>query len=301
MNGIINVLKPPGITSSDVVVYLRKKLGIKKVGHTGTLDPEAAGVLPICLGKATKISDYIMHQDKVYRCGMKLGIVTDTADLTGGIISKSSYLPDLDQITEVLMSFVGKSEQIPPMHSAIKINGQKLYQLARKGIDIEIPARQINIHELKPLSFQSPDNVLFEVRCSKGTYIRALCRDIGAVLGCGAAMSYLVRTKTGAFSAEKSSSLDEIMSALEHGTLASVVIPMEKALEDVMPSITLQKECMEKVRNGNPISMEFLISNIQDIAPGEMCSIFCGDTFMGMGYYISNNKQKLVRIKNVLI
>lgn len=301
MNGIVNVLKPPGLTSSDVVVYLRRKLGIKKVGHTGTLDPEAAGVLPVCLGKATKISDYIMHQDKVYRCGMKLGITTDTADLTGEIISKSEDLPDLNQITEALNSFLGESEQIPPMYSAIKVNGQKLYQLARKGTEIDLPPRKINIHEIKLLSFQPPDNVLFEVGCSKGTYIRALCRDIGSVLGCGAAMAYLVRTRTGTFTAEESSTLDEIISAHEQGSLSSLILPMGKALEHVMPSIKLKKECQERVSHGNSVSMDYIISNTQGIAPGELCSIYCGDIFMGIGYYISYNKQRLVKIKNVLI
>jgi tRNA pseudouridine55 synthase len=301
MNGILNVLKPPGMTSSDVVVYLRKHLGIRKTGHTGTLDPEAAGVLPVCLGKATKIADYIMHQDKVYRCGMKLGITTDTSDLTGEILSKTADLPGIERITDVLLSFQGESEQIPPMHSAIKIGGKKLYQLARQGVELDVPPRKIQIHEIRPLSLQSPDFVLFEVRCSKGTYIRALCKDIGEALGCGAAMSFLVRTRTGAFSVEESSTLDEILSAFNHGTLNSLVLPMEKALERVMPAIVLKESCMERIRHGNSVSAEYIQSSMAGIAAGESCSIFCGETFMGIGYYMADGKRDLVKMKNVLI
>jgi tRNA pseudouridine55 synthase len=301
LNGIINVLKPPGMTSSDVVVYLRRKLGIKKVGHTGTLDPEAAGVLPVCLGKATKIADYIMHQDKVYRCAMKLGTTTDTSDLTGEVLSETKDIPGMERIAEALLSFRGESEQVPPMHSAIKIGGKKLYQLARQGIELEIPPRKICIADIRLLSFHSPDTVLFEVCCSKGTYIRALCRDIGEELGCGAAMAFLVRTRTGAFSAEDSSTLDEILSAVEQGTLDSVVLPTEEALKQVMPSIVLQQDCLEPIRHGNSVSTEYVSGNMDSITPGESCSIFCGSTFAGIGYYLPDSRQGLIKMKTVLI
>lgn len=301
MNGILNVLKPPGMTSSDVVVYLRKQLGIKKTGHTGTLDPEAAGVLPVCLGKATKIADYIMHQDKVYRCGMKLGITTDTSDLTGRVLSESTDLPGIETVMDVLQSFRGTLEQIPPMYSAIKIGGKKLYQLARQGAELEVPPRKIQIYEIRLLSFQPPDFILFEVRCSKGTYIRALCRDIGMALGCGAVMSFLVRTRTGAFSLEESRTLDEIHSAFEGGTLSTLVMPVEKALEQVLPSIVLDESCMERIRHGNSVSTDNIQNSIDGISAGESCSIFCGKTFVGIGYYISNDKHSIVKMKKVLL
>ena len=301
MDGVINILKPPGMTSSDAVVFLRRNLGIKKIGHTGTLDPEAAGVLPVCLGKATKISDYIMHQDKVYRCGMKLGIRTDTSDLTGKVVSRTEELPGANRITEALMAFRGESEQIPPMYSAIKIGGKKLYQLARKGVEIEVAPRKIHIHEIRLLSYHPPDTVLFEVKCSKGTYIRALCRDIGDDLGCGAAMSFLIRTRTGMFSVQESSSLDEILQAREQGTLPYVILPMEKVLAQIMPSIVLKEECREKIRHGNSVGMESIQSDLSGIASGENCRIFCGEVFMGIGYYRSDGQQKSIKMKNVLI
>jgi len=301
LNGVINVLKPPGMTSSDVVVYLRKKLGIRKVGHTGTLDPEAAGVLPICLGKATRISDYLMHQDKVYRCGMKLGIQTDTADLTGRVTARTDKFPGEKQIRESMMSFLGESDQIPPMHSAIKMGGKKLYQLARQGVELEVPPRRIRIHQIRLLSFHSPDSIQFEVSCSKGTYIRALCRDIGNDLGCGAVMSFLIRTGTGPFSVQKSSSLDEILLAVEQGYLSRLIQPMEKVLDPILPSIILKEESHEKICHGNSVDVESVQSNMDGIAPGEPCCIFCGKTFMGIGTCQSTGKKEFIRMKSVLL
>ena len=301
MNGVINVLKPPGMTSSDVVVYLRAKLGVRKVGHTGTLDPEAAGVLPVCLGKATRISDYLMHQDKVYRCGMKLGIQTDTSDLTGKVTARTDKFPAEKQIVESMMSFLGESDQIPPMHSAIKMGGKKLYQLARQGVELEIPPRRIRIHQIRLLSYHPPDSIQFEVSCSKGTYIRALCRDIGNDLGCGAVMSFLIRTGTGSFSVQESSSLDEILLAMEHGHLFRLIQPMETVLNPILPTIVLKEECHEKISHGNSVGVESVQSSMVGIAPGEPCCIFCGKTFMGIGYCQSTGKNEFIRMKSVLL
>lgn len=300
LNGIINVLKPPGMTSSDVVVFLRRSLAVKKVGHTGTLDPEAAGVLPICLGKATKIADYIMHQNKVYRCEMKLGVETVTSDMTGKIISTSDNFPNLTKIIDALNQFLGEIDQKPPMYSAIKVDGKKLYELARQGIELDIPPRRINIFSLTLLSFNPPDTVLFEVVCSKGTYIRSLCRDIGRYLGCGATMSFLLRTKTGSFFVQDSNTLDEILLAAKQGTLEKIILPIDTALQAVMPSIILRHDCLEKVSQGNRVSIDLVINNISEIEQGQNCSIFCDDTFMGIGYYAVEEKIGYIQMKNVL-
>lgn len=303
MTGVINVLKPPGMTSSDVVVFLRRELKIKKVGHTGTLDPEAAGVLPICLGKATRISDYIMEGDKVYRCHLKLGITTDTSDLTGKIVSLSNSIPSIETIKEAMRKFQGEQDQIPPMYSAIKVNGKKLYELARQGVDVERKPRKVLIRENKFLSFTPPDIVLFEITCSKGTYIRSLCRDIGEWLGCGGAMQHLIRRASGPFTLVDSYTLDEVLTAKNEDNLSSITIPMEQALKSIIPSIILKEECKEKIGHGNQVN----ISNIVTIEgessnKSEFYSIFCGDTFMGIGYIsLDMNKQKCIKMKSVLM
>lgn len=301
MNGIINVMKPPGMTSSNVVVYLRRNLKVKKVGHTGTLDPEASGVLPVCLGKATRIADYIMHGDKVYRCTMKLGITTDTADLAGSVISRTDQLPDVEKIIHALSVFQGELEQIPPMYSAIKVKGKKLYELARQGIEIERKPRKIQIYQNKFLAFYPPDEVLFETACSKGTYIRALCRDIGDFLSCGAAMSTLVRMASGNFFMAQSHSLEEIMEAYDQGKHEDLVIPMEKALESIMPSITLDEACREKISHGNKVGAANIVGRSESISPNQHCSIFCGNTFMGIGYLTDYGSRQIVQMKCVLI
>ena len=190
-NGIINIYKEAGYTSHDVVAKLRGILGQKKIGHTGTLDPEAVGVLPVCLGKGTKVCDLLTDKDKVYETVMRLGVVTDTQDMTGNILRESPVCVNRNEIEEVIQSFKGDYAQIPPMYSALKINGKKLYELAREGKTVERQPRMVHIFELDILDID-PDGVHVHMRvhCSKGTYIRTLCHDIGEKLGCGAAVSY---------------------------------------------------------------------------------------------------------------
>jgi tRNA pseudouridine55 synthase len=197
--GIINVLKPPGMTSHDVVAFIRRLYGEKRVGHAGTLDPAAAGVLPIFIGRATRLLEYSADGEKSYRAEISWGYETDTGDDTGKIIfSAPCVVPDFDQLNEILHSFVGTSEQIPPMYSAVKIGGKKLYELARQGIAIDRPARTIEIRSIA-LKKLTDKKAIFDVTCSKGTYIRALCTDIGRKAGCPAVMSFLVRTRVGLF------------------------------------------------------------------------------------------------------
>lgn len=209
--GIVNVLKPPGVTSHDVVSYLRRVYGLKKVGHAGTLDPAAAGVLPVFLGQATRLIEFTAEADKSYRVELTFGYATDSGDETGEVIAtrEDFVLPVTDDIAAALDSFVGESEQVPPMHSAIKVGGKKLYELARAGIAIERKPRTIYISAVRLIRVAAPV-ILFDVTCSKGTYIRSLCADIGERLGCPAVMSFLVRTRVGDFTLEGAKSFEEI-------------------------------------------------------------------------------------------
>ena len=211
MNGVINIIKNTGMTSFDVVARVRKITKEKKVGHTGTLDPEASGVLPICLGKATKIIDYMMENEKAYRVSFKLGIVTDTYDLEGKII-------------RVISNFIGNIKQVPPMYSALKQNGVKLYELARKGIEVKREARDITIYKIENIDIQ--DEICMDVYCSKGTYIRSLCFDIGEELGVGATMTKLCRIKNGNFTLENGLNIDD----LNEENVKQRIISIEEAL-----------------------------------------------------------------------
>ncbi|MDV4151261.1 tRNA pseudouridine(55) synthase TruB [Clostridium sp. AL.422] len=210
MDGVINIFKNTGMTSFDVVRMVKKATGTKKVGHTGTLDPEASGVLPVCIGKGTKIIDYIMKCDKVYEVEFKLGIKTTTYDLEGDIIEEKdpSNLSN-EKILSAINSFIGEYNQIPPMYSALKQNGVRLYELARQGIEVEREARLINIINIENIKINNP-YVSMKVVCSKGTYIRSLCYDIGSYLGVGAAMTKLKRTKTSKFTEEESVNINDI-------------------------------------------------------------------------------------------
>lgn len=211
MDGIINVNKPLGITSHDVVYRLRKILGIKKIGHTGTLDPDAEGVLPMCIGRGTKLAEELTAKEKQYLAELTLGIVTDTQDISGEVLKRNEVSLSEEEIRDAIMSFVGDIEQIPPMYSAIKVDGKKLYELAREGKTVELVPRPVTIFaiDIKSIDLGS-DKVTFLVDCSKGTYIRTLCHDIGKKLGCGGVMSALKRTRSGDFKIEDAFTLEEI-------------------------------------------------------------------------------------------
>lgn len=219
-SGIVNVLKPPGMTSHDVVYFVRRVFSQKKVGHAGTLDPAAAGVLPVFIGSATRLIEYTANADKAYRVELTFGYATDTGDDTGSVIAADPLcgIPNEAGIAAILDSFVGEICQIPPMHSAIKIAGRKLYELAREGKTIERQARRITISRIAPVRIDA-HVILFDVTCSKGTYIRSLCGDIGARAGCPAVMSFLVRTRVGGFTLDAAKSLEEIAAAPESALL----------------------------------------------------------------------------------
>ncbi len=228
MNGFLNILKPPGMTSHDVVKYVRKLFPKIKVGHGGTLDPGAAGVLPLLLGKATKFSSYLVDLPKVYRVELFLGITTDTEDSSGEIITKREPFPlPPEDLKKVLTSFQGEIEQVPPMYAAIKQKGKKLYEYARKGIIVQRPARKVQIHAIKMLDYFPPERVLMEVECSKGTYMRTLCAQIGAALGYGGHMSFLLRKAVGEFVLSQACTLEGLSFVGNAQGIEQALLPLD--------------------------------------------------------------------------
>ena len=270
MDGIINVYKEAGFTSFDVVAKLRGILKQKKIGHTGTLDPDAEGVLPVCIGKATKICEYLTEKDKVYQAALRLGVTTDTQDGSGKILTEQPVCITKDRLEEILKSFCGKQKQVPPMYSALKVNGKKLCDLARKGIEVERKAREIEIFSIEMLSFDLPF-VTMQVHCSKGTYIRTLCQDIGEKAGCGGCMDRLLRIQTAGFSIENAVRLHEI-EKITGGTdekgrsLSDLLIPIDTVLKDY-PEATAGKGTEKILKNGGRLSVE-KIHNRTDRLPG---------------------------------
>ena len=228
-HGIMNVYKEAGFTSHDVVAKLRGILHMKKIGHTGTLDPDATGVLPVALGKGTKLVDLITDKEKTYEAVLHLGIATDTQDMSGQILEEKEVTVTEEEVKAVLASFQGEQMQVPPMYSALKVDGKKLYELAREGKTVERKARPVCFYEIQVLEMKLP-LVKIRVTCSKGTYIRTLCHDIGQKLGCGGCMEELLRTKVGRFSLEESHTLAEVEKAVADGSIQDMIYPVEKVL-----------------------------------------------------------------------
>lgn len=252
--GIINVYKEKGYTSHDVVAKLRGILKQKKIGHTGTLDPDAEGVLPVCLGKATKLCDLLTDKNKTYRAVLHLGITTDTQDMTGTVLQQTGVTATEEEVRMAIMSFVGEYAQIPPMYSALKVNGKKLYELAREGKEVERVARNIQIFQIQIEEISLP-RVTFQVKCSKGTYIRTLCHDIGNKLGCGGCMEELLRTQVSRFVLEDSLTLAQIEEHKQAGTLEQIILPIDQMFSDY-GRITMKEERDCLVYNGNFFSQE---------------------------------------------
>lgn len=229
-NGILNINKPEGWTSQDVVAKLRGRLHIRRVGHTGTLDPMATGVLPVCFGKATRIIEYYDDDFKTYEAEMKLGMVTDTLDITGTVLETKPVDVSEDDVIQTIDSFRGWITQIPPKYSALKVNGKPLYKYAREGVEVEIKSRKIYVEDIQPVEVNLGENrILFRVTCSKGTYIRTICDDIGKKLGCGGTMTALQRTQSGCFRVEDARTLPEILEMTDE-ELERCVIPMDETL-----------------------------------------------------------------------
>lgn len=256
INGIINILKPPGMTSFDVVAHLRGLLGIRKIGHAGTLDPLAVGVLPVCVGRATKAIEFLMDKDKLYRAELTLGTITDTQDSSGKVIS--SVVPECpdNEIEMAVISFTGRYLQTPPMFSALRVDGKRLYELAREGLEIERQHRQVEIYSASVLSIDRMDGikVLFDVHCSKGTYIRTLCADIGERLGCGGHMSFLLRKRAGPFDISSAYTLEELSQMQKERTIQTVLLGVDSVFES-MPGYILDEDSGKKFRNGMQVAV----------------------------------------------
>ena len=257
INGILNVHKEAGYTSHDVVAKLRGILRQKKIGHTGTLDPDATGVLPVCLGKATKLCDLIGDWDKTYRAVLLLGRETDTEDLSGKILRESEVEISPSEISRILLSFVGPYDQVPPMYSAKKQKGKKLYELARQGIVVERKPSTVCIHHIQVLSVSLP-YVEFEVTCSKGTYIRSLCRDVGQEAGCVGCMASLVRTRVSDFLLKDALTLSQIESSQNDSSLDKHLRSID-SIFPFYPSLTVKPEGNRLLMNGNSLPWEFVM------------------------------------------
>lgn len=252
MNGIINIYKEAGYTSFDVVAKLRGILREKKIGHTGTLDPDATGVLPVCVGNATKVCGLLTDKDKEYEAVLQLGLKTDTQDATGQILrDRSDLLHTLteERVREAIMGFVGDYEQIPPMYSALKIGGKKLCDLAREGIEVERKARLVHIFDIDIVQLQIPF-VTMRVHCSKGTYIRTLCDDIGELLGVGGLMKSLVRTRVSCFSIEQALTLAQVEEYRDTDRLNEILLPVDTVFSEY-PALHVTQEARKKLQNGN--------------------------------------------------
>jgi tRNA pseudouridine55 synthase len=256
MDGILNVLKPPGMTSFDVVAHLRGLLGTRKIGHAGTLDPLAVGVLPVCAGKATKAIEFLMDKDKHYRAELTLGIATDTQDSAGEIVRRTVPACTDEEIVVSVRSFIGIYNQLPPMYSALKVNGRRMYELARSGQEAERQPRGVRVFSAEVLEIDRSDGVkvLLDVHCSKGTYIRTLCADIGERIGCGGHMSFLLRRKAGPFDIADSYTLEELAQKRSEGTLQTALQGIDSVFAG-MPGIRLDAGSEKKFMNGMAVRL----------------------------------------------
>lgn len=252
-NGVINIYKEKGFTSHDVVAKMRGILQQKKMGHTGTLDPDAVGVLPVCLGNATRLADMLTDRDKEYEAVMRLGVATDTQDMSGTVLEERPVQVSAAEVEAVICSFVGGYEQVPPMYSALKVNGKRLYELAREGREVERKARSVSLYSIEILSMQLPE-VCIRVACSKGTYIRTLCHDIGEKLGCGAAMSSLKRTQSGCFTLDTAITLSALEQLRDKKNVEKVLIPVDAMFDD-LAQVHVPDIFIKAVQNGNLFSL----------------------------------------------
>ncbi|MEB8263526.1 tRNA pseudouridine(55) synthase TruB [Mammaliicoccus sciuri] len=271
VDGILAIHKEVGMTSHDVVFKLRKILKTKKVGHTGTLDPEVSGVLPICVGKATRVSDYVMESGKSYRAEVTIGVSTTTEDQTGEIVDQKRVdqnLWDKDEMIATLKQLEGDIEQIPPMYSAVKVNGKKLYEYARQNIEVERPVRRVHINSIDLISdiIYENDTCKFEieVECGKGTYIRTLATQIGALLNYPAHMSHLIRLKSGGFSLEQAIKLDDLREIVEQDKLQDVILPLEYGLNGLTKVTVHDKDIVTRIQNGQKIEKSLIDESKHD-------------------------------------
>ncbi len=298
IHGVIIVRKEKGMTSFGVVARMRRIFGQKKIGHTGTLDPDAEGVLPVCMGRATRLVDTFSSGTKTYEAGILLGQETDTQDISGKVLRESVFDGTESDFREMLMSFTGRQMQLPPMYSALKVNGQKLVDLARRGIEVERQPREVEFSEISLLRFEPP-HAVFRVTCSHGTYIRTLCHDLGQKLGCGACMESLIRTRVEEFGLEEALTLDELTLLKEKEdregkTCYSFVRPVD-SFYAALPSVTVKDDVLKSVLSGHPVKTGDLDGAASLPEDGAELRAYTGDgTFIGI-YRKEKNKIRLVK------
>ena len=304
INGVVVVNKPQNWTSHDCVAVVRRVIGVKRVGHTGTLDPMATGVLPVCVGTAARINEYLDYDTKTYDCVMKLGIITDTLDIWGEVLEERP-VPDMDEavIAETIMGFTGEISQIPPKYSALKVAGKKLYEYARAGQEVEIKPRKINIKHISVNNIDLENKeISFTVECSKGTYIRSLCADIGEKLGCGACMSGLVRTKTGVFTLDDTVDI-EAVKKMSREELVSKLFPTDYPLVQ-FGRVELSANRAKDFVNGKKIPKRDL-AIVREASRDDFYNVYFNDTFLGVAKLVkgvlSAHKVFDVRMQNVSI
>ncbi len=291
-SGVLIVHKPAGMTSHDVVNRMRRLYATRKVGHTGTLDPMATGVLPILIGGATRAAELITAEDKGYTATLRLGMTTDTGDTTGTVLTEGSPLPTAAQVEAVLDSFRGEILQTPPMYSALKVGGKKLCDLARQGIEVERQARKITIHSLSMAVIDEAAGLYrLEVLCSKGTYIRTLCCDIGEALGCGGVMASLVRTRSGSFTLEQSYTLEQL-EEMEFSCREDLLIPCEALFAD-HPKLTLKPFFEQLARNGQPIYLRKIGLHAES---GDRFAVYGGEGFFALGEIGEHEGEAVLRL-----
>lgn len=271
-NGLLNVYKEAGFTSNDVVAKLRGICKQRRIGHTGTLDPDAVGVLVVCLGSGTRAVELLTEHTKEYIAVCRLGITTDTQDLSGRVIARDERAVSEEELKKAIFAFQGEYDQIPPMYSALKVGGKKLYELARAGMEVERRSRKVTIFSISLLdASQLEDRREFtmEVKCSKGTYIRTLCHDIGLYLGCGGAMAHLTRTAVGSFHLEDALTLSQLETLRDEGALENKIVPVDQMFRD-RDYLIIDPSFLSQARNGNPIPVENIISEEAESSSGEM-------------------------------
>lgn len=298
INGIVNIYKEKGYTSHDVVAVLRKVVGQKKIGHTGTLDPDATGVLPVCLGRATKVCELLTDHDKTYEALLLLGKTTDTQDISGEVLEERDP-GDLteEEVRSCIESFIGEYDQIPPMYSALKVNGKKLYELAREGKTVERKSRKVQIHGIRILEMNLP-HVRMEVDCSKGTYIRTLCHDIGEKLQVGGCMEELERTKVGRFLKGDAVTLDEVRQKMEQGEGAELFTPLDQIFAE-LPAVTVTDAKAWMSYNGNDLPERFLLEK-EEWTDGQEVRVYDSrKNFIGLYQYRA--PKKLFHIKKMFL
>ncbi len=285
-NGFLNVLKPPGMTSHDVVDFIRRLLKQRRIGHTGTLDPAAAGVLPICVGVATRLSEYVMDSEKEYRAEIILGMETDTNDLEGQVLTEREVSKStLQKLHEVLSEFVGEIEQVPPSRSALKFQGRRFYQLARAGEEVPAKPRKVKIYEIRLVRAWMEDDkakALLDIKCGKGMYVRALARDIGRRLGVGACQAFLVRKRVGPFRLEEALTIEDLRNAAKENKLDELLLPLDAAVQH-FPQAFLSQAAVYSVIHGNDVSLRTLETE-RALAVGERVRLYAPDkSLIGIG------------------